>query len=96
MEKIGEAKIIDLGGGGAGAALANGNGHGVGNGAGGRSDGLVDALLAYRAQSPVIDSLLKEAGFTTEGNPITSLIAAANAHANGTAVPAETTVPKKN
>jgi len=104
LEKIGEVRIIDLGGamgsGGPGAALANGNGHGAGagNGAGGRggSDGLVDALLAYRAQSPVIDSLLKEAGFATEGNPITSLIAATGAKPNGAAVPGETETVKKN
>jgi hypothetical protein len=54
-------KIIELGGGGAGA-LASGAGA---NGTAGRADGLVDALFAYRAQSPVIDRLLKEAGFTT-------------------------------
>jgi len=93
LEKIGDVKIIDLGGamgsGGPGAALANG----VGKGTGGRADGLVDALLAYRAQSPVIDSLLKEAGFTTDGNPVTSLIAAAKAHTNGALVPSD---EKKN
>ena len=47
----------------------------------------MDALLAYRAQSPVIDSLLKEAGFTTDDNPVTSLISAAKALANGALVP---------
>jgi flotillin len=78
LEKIGDAKIIDLGGGGGGSVLANGTA--------GRADGLVDTLLAYRAQSPVIDSLLKEAGFTTDGNPVTSLISAAKAHANGALV----------
>src|SRR3954471_914438 len=49
LEKIGEVKIIDLGGamgsGGPGAALANGHA----TAGTGRSDGLVDALLAYRA-----------------------------------------------
>ena len=56
----------------------------------------MDALLAYRAQSPVIDSLLKEAGFTTEGNPITTLIAAANAKPNGAAAPSDAETVKKN
>ena len=57
----------------------------------------MDALLAYRAQSPVIDSLLKEAGFTTEGNPVTSLISAAQAHANGAMAPqGDMEVGKKN
>lgn len=69
LEKIGEVKIIDMGGGLPGQGL---------NGAAraGRSDSLVDALLAYRAQSPVIDSLLKEAGFAHDDNPITSLLSA--------------------
>lgn len=74
LEKIGEVRIIDMGGGGLGG-IAGGL---VGNG-GGKADSLVDALLAYRAQSPVIDSLLKEAGFTAGGNPVTSLISATKA-----------------
>lgn len=69
LEKIGEVRIIDMGGGLAGIAGAGGNG-------GGKADSLVDALLAYRAQSPVIDSLLKEAGFNGGGNPVQSLISA--------------------
>ena len=81
LEKIGEVRIIDMGGGLGGIA-------GGGNGGGGKADSLVDALLAYRAQSPVIDSLLKEAGFTAGGNPVTSLISAAKA--NGATLPAET------
>jgi flotillin len=79
LEKIGEVRIIDMGGGGLGGSLAGGA-----NGGGGKADSLVDALLAYRAQSPVIDSLLKEAGFTAGGNPVTSLISAAKA--NGAAM----------
>jgi flotillin len=77
LEKIGEVRIIDMGGGLAGIAGANGGGSGNG---GGKADSLVDALLAYRAQSPVIDSLLKEAGFHADGNPVQSLIAAAKAN----------------
>jgi len=74
LEKIGEVRIIDMGGGLAGIGAANG-----GNG-GGKADSLVDALLAYRAQSPVIDSLLKEAGFHAGGNPVQSLISAAKSN----------------
>ncbi|WP_395021833.1 flotillin family protein [Dongia sp.] len=75
LEKIGEVRIIDMGGGLAGITGAGGGGNG-----GGKADSLVDALLAYRAQSPVIDSLLKEAGFHADGNPVQSLIAAAKAN----------------
>ena len=85
LEKIGDVRIIDMGGGLAGLA-ANGGG-------GGRADSLVDALLAYRAQSPVIDSLLKEAGFTADGNPVASLMAAAKA--NGAVATIQTETPKK-
>src|SRR4051812_558724 len=76
LEKIGEVRIIDMGGGLGGIVGAGGGGSG-----GGQADNLVDALLAYRAQSPVIDSLLKEAGFTAGGNPVTSLISAAKSSA---------------
>jgi flotillin len=86
LEKIGEVRIIDMGGGGIGGALAGNGAFGTGGG-GGKADSLVDALLAYRAQSPVIDSLLKEAGFTAGGNPVQSLISAAKA--NGAAAPAD-------
>jgi len=37
-------------------------------------DSLVDSLLAYRANSPVIDQLLKEAGFSAPGNPVEALM----------------------
>lgn len=43
-------------------------------------------LVVDRAQSPVIDSLLKEAGFQAGGNPVESLVSATKA--NGAAVPA--------
>jgi flotillin len=81
LEKIGEVRIIDMGGGLGGLSGVGGGGNG------GKADSLVDALLAYRAQSPVIDSLLKEAGFTAGGNPVTSLISAAKA--NATIAPAD-------
>jgi flotillin len=84
LEKIGEVRIIDLGGamGGGGLGAIGGAGS-----SGGKADSLVDALLAYRAQSPVIDSLLKEAGFHAGGNPVASLISAAKG--NGAVAPAD-------
>jgi flotillin len=91
LEKIGEVRIIDMGGGGIGGALAGNGAFGTGGG-GGKADSLVDALLAYRAQSPVIDSLLKEAGFTAGGNPVQSLISAVKSPANlngGAVAPAD-------
>lgn len=66
LEKIGEVKIIDMGG-------ATGRG-GSGSGDGGPSNGLLDTLLAYRAQAPMIDKLLAEAGFTHASNPLDSLL----------------------
>jgi len=71
LEKIGEVKIVDLGG-----ALGRGNGAMTGPG-GGTSDNLLSMLLAYRAQAPMVDQLLKESGFV--GNdPVSSLIGAAS------------------
>jgi flotillin len=81
LEKIGDVRIIDMGGG----LPFKGNG---GNGNGGRADSLLDTLLSYRAQSPVIDNLLREAGFAPGSNPVDSLLSATAARPNG-ADPAE-------
>lgn len=67
LNNIADVKIVDLGGGMPGGA-SGGSG-----GKTGRMDSLVESLLAYRANSPVIDQLLKEAGFTTAGNPVETL-----------------------
>jgi flotillin len=67
LQNIGDVKIVDLGGG-------MPAGSGGGGGRSGRMDSLVDSLLAYRANSPVIDQLLKEAGFTAPGNPVEALM----------------------
>lgn len=67
LQNIGDVKIVDLGGG-----MPAGSG-GAG-GKSGRMDSLVDSLLAYRANSPVIDQLLKEAGFAAPGNPVEALM----------------------
>jgi len=70
LDKIGDVRIIDMGGGLPGNAIS-------GDGKGGRVDNLLDMLLAYRANSPVIDNLLKEAGFAVVGNPVSSMLTTA-------------------
>jgi flotillin len=71
LEKIGDVKIIDMGGGLPGR---NGAGADGGKTAATPSDSLLNALLAYRAQSPVIDKLLVEAGFDAAANPVRALV----------------------
>ena len=79
LEKIGDVKIIDLGGGLPGRA---GGGNGLANGpAGGPMDGLLGSLLAYRANAPVIDRLLAEAGFDSGSNPLQALVSATHSTA---------------
>ncbi|WP_425066689.1 flotillin family protein [Reyranella sp.] len=81
LHNIGDVKIVDLGGGMPGGSGGSG-------GKGGRMDSLVESLLAYRANSPVIDQLLKEAGFTVPGNPVETLLggASASGHEQSTAM----------
>jgi flotillin len=71
LDKIGDVRIVDMGGGLPGNAVG-------GDGKGGRVDNLLDMLLAYRANSPVIDNLLKEAGFTVTSNPVSSMLTTAS------------------
>lgn len=77
LEKIGEVKIIDMGGAGLG--------RGVDGAPAMPADGLLGALLAYRAQAPMIDKLLAEAGFTG-ANPVEALLSSARS-ANGAVKP---------
>ena len=70
LQNIGDVKIIDMGGGLPGGSINGG-------GKGGRMDMLVDSLLAYRANAPVIDQLLTEAGFLNKGGPVSSLLSGA-------------------
>jgi flotillin len=67
IEKIGDVRIIDMGGGLPGNAVAGGADNG------GRIDNLISQLMAYRANAPVIDRLLEEAGFG-KGHPIGALL----------------------
>jgi flotillin len=66
LEKIGDVKIIDFGGRG---VPLNGTGSPAGaitgaaaNGGGNPAENLVNALMQYRLQSPLIDQLLAQAG----------------------------------
>src|SRR5215470_4151513 len=55
LEKIGDVRIVDLGGRGPLAGAANGA---AANSAAGPADNLLSALLQYRANAPIIDQLL--------------------------------------
>jgi uncharacterized membrane protein YqiK len=71
VEKIKDIRIIDMGHG----AIAGLNGHGAngqggagahnssGSGGGTLPDNIVQALMAYRMQAPLVDELLQELGF---------------------------------
>lgn len=63
MEAIDSIKILQVDGLNGHAAGANGGG----NGGGGGADQIVESALRYRAQAPLIDSLLKELGIA-DGN----------------------------
>ncbi len=73
VEKIKDIRVIDMGGGLGGGVPAslNGGGNGKGNGAltglpggaGSLPDNIVQALMNYRMQAPLVDELLGELGF---------------------------------
>jgi uncharacterized membrane protein YqiK len=88
LEKIGEVKIVDMGG----AFGSNARMGQVGESTGTMSDNLLSGLLAYRANAPMIDKLLAEAGFTGGGNIVQSLVGGAATPAkaaNGPVPPAQ-------
>ena len=58
MEKIEGIKILQVDG------LGGGGGGGHGDGSGSFSDNLVNSALRYRAQAPLVDSLLREIGLS--------------------------------
>lgn len=85
MEKIGDVKIIDFGGRG---LPVNGTGAGApvtAGGTGNPAENLVNALMQYRLQSPLIDQLLSQAGL----NGPDPLKAALNALDGGKAAASE-------
>jgi uncharacterized membrane protein YqiK len=58
LEKIDGIKILQVDG------LGGGSGGGNGDGRGSVADSVVNSALRYRAQAPLIDSLLREIGLT--------------------------------
>ena len=72
LEKIEGIKILQVEGLGGGMPVAGGNGEGRGT----FSDSIVNSALRYRAQAPLIDTLLKEIGIT--GGDVTKLADALN------------------
>lgn len=85
MEAIDSIKIVQVDGITQRGSSQLGNG-GVGNGSGNLVNDAVTAALAYRAQAPVIDGLMKELGLS--GASLESLVEGMAA-ANGQADPAE-------
>lgn len=87
MEAIDSIKIVQVDGLTNGGRAAN-DGGGAGNGSGGGSGNLasdaVAAALAYRAQAPVLDGLMKELGL--DGSSLSGLVKSA-AEAQGEAAP---------
>lgn len=87
MEAIDSIKIVQVDGLTNGGRAAN-DGGGAGNGSGGGSGNLasdaVAAALAYRAQAPVLDGLMKELGL--DGSSLTGLVKSA-AEAEGETAP---------
>jgi flotillin len=69
IEKISDIRIFDTGG-----MLGRGNGNGATGGGIGMGEGLAGQLLAYQANKPILDRLLKEAGFEGD-NAISALLA---------------------
>jgi len=61
MEKIDGIKILQVDGLGGGGGAPGG---GMREGSGNFSDNLVNSALRYRAQAPLVDSLLKEIGLS--------------------------------
>ncbi|WP_374311104.1 flotillin family protein [Dongia sp.] len=83
LEKISDVRIVDMGGGLPGNNISGENG-------GGRLDGLMGQLLAYRANAPVVDQLLKEAGFAEGTDLVNRLLVGAQpvpGSTNGHAAP---------
>ena len=70
MEQIDDIKILQLDGLGAGGAAG-----GDGPSGGSPTDQVISSALRYRAQAPVVDSLIKELGLSpADGTGLTSLI----------------------
>ncbi|WP_447765096.1 flotillin family protein [Sphingopyxis panaciterrae] len=77
MEAIDSIKIIQVDGLGQSAGGGAGGGFAADGGNGNLANNAVSAALAYRAQAPVIDSLMKELGF--DGSSLDALVKGAAA-----------------
>jgi len=91
MEAIDSIKIVQVDGitqnGGGSGGSGGGTGDHGGGGGGNLASNAVSAALAYRAQAPVIDGLMKELGF--DGGSLDALIGGATTEAGlGDAAPA--------
>ncbi len=78
LELIDSIKIVQVDGltnGGRGAGNAGGGNAGTGGGSGNLASDAVSAALAYRAQAPVLDGLMKELGL--DGSSLGGLVQAA-------------------
>ena len=53
----------------------------------GLGEGLAGQLLAFQANKPILDRILKEAGFTGDANAVESLLAGVTAKPDGKALP---------
>ena len=93
MEAIDSIKIVQVDGltnGGRGSS--DGNGSGGGSGSGNLASDAVSAALAYRAQAPVLDGLMKELGL--DGSSLSGLIKGA-AETVAEPTPSAPATPKK-
>ena len=97
MEAIDSIKIVQVDGLTGGGRAANDGGSGGGNGGGQGSGNLasdaVAAALAYRAQAPVLDGLMKELGL--DGSSLSGLVKGAAEAAPAAPAPAKPAKPAK-
>ncbi|HYG61711.1 MAG TPA: flotillin domain-containing protein [Thermoanaerobaculia bacterium] len=93
IERIEGIKIVQVGGLGLDGA-ANGDGQVVTGGGGGGSlaDQVVNSALRYRAQAPLLDSLLQDVGLSS--HELAGLTQALHAKGNGGAEPAHPQLPQ--
>lgn len=85
LESIDSIKIVQVDGlTGGGAAGTNGGAASHGGGTGNLAQDAVSAALAYRAQAPVLDGLMKELGL--DGSNLTSLVSGAAKATAGVAI----------
>jgi uncharacterized membrane protein YqiK len=95
MEAIEGIKIVQVGGLSGGSSsgidgMQNSNGNGNGKGDGNLADQVVNSALRYRAQAPLLDSILNEVGLSTSDlagmtAPLTDIMSQKGSFSNGQA-----------